>query len=304
VRTSISVKTGGNAFNVASDLVALGFPARDVACAGAIGDDMFGEIFASRLDALGIRSEIYKAADKRTSTIIILRVKGEEPRYYLDEGANVCLDPEFAASRLDAVKPSIFYTGETGHLLSLLPGFAGVLEKAKKIGCLTIVDTVVPPIEDWQFLRDALPFIDVLKLNEYEALSFTHTNNPNNALAALSGSGVPLVIVSLADRGLLSSYEGTRHEVPAFTVPCVDPQGAGDAFAAGMIRKLSSCEGCTLAEKLSDTNGRLFDTILFASACGASAVTRNGCTAGVTARSVRELLSSQGPAVRSRITRI
>ena len=39
IQTAIDIHPGGNAFNVAADLVKLGVPSQDVYCLGALGDD-------------------------------------------------------------------------------------------------------------------------------------------------------------------------------------------------------------------------------------------------------------------------
>jgi ribokinase len=301
VRTAIGVYPGGNAYNVSVDLEKLGVPGQNIVCLGAVGEDIFGEMFLKELKDRGIHAEIHTVPGKNTSKIFMLKVKDEEPRYYLDEGASAFLEPDVVIQCLEKVKPALFYTGETGHMVRLLGKFRYTIEKAKTAGCLTIVDTVVPPDENWGFLFESAPFIDLLKCNQYEAYSLTGMKDMKAALKKLSGLGIPLTIISLAGEGLLFSYNKAHYMVPAFKVPCSDPSGAGDACNAGIMRKLAEWEGSSIKERLQDSEKKLFDTIIFGAAAGASAVTGHGCFAGVSDENVTELIRDQGERILSGI---
>jgi sugar/nucleoside kinase (ribokinase family) len=303
VRTAISVYPGGNAFNVSTDLVELGVPGQHIVCHGAVGEDMFGEMFAKKLKHRGIHTEILTIPGRNTSKIFMLKVKDEEPRYYLDEGANAFLEPDAVISCLEGIRPSLFYTGETGHLVRLLGKLCHIMEKAKTLGCLTIVDTVFPPNGNWGFLFESAPFIDLLKCNQYEACSLTGMTDMQAALKQLSELEIPLVIISLADKGLLFSYNKACYMVPAFHVPCLDPSGAGDACNAGIIKKLIESEGSSLKERFEDSEEKLLDTIMFGAAAGASAVTKPGCLSGVSEENVAGLIREQRKRILSGIER-
>jgi len=229
--------------------------------------------------------------------IFMLKVEGEEPRYYLDEGANAQLNIEFITRSMKKSRPVIFYSGESGHLTLIMGNFKKLVQSAKQTGCLTIVDTVIPPQGNWNFLYQAAPFIDFLKCNQYEAQSITGKSDMKAALAALEKLGIPLTVVSLAKNGLLFSYNNLCYKVPPFKVRNIDSAGAGDAFNAGIIIKLAQWQGGSLQEQLKDSEARFFDTILFAAASGAKAVTARGCLAGVERSAVLKLLGEQAEKV-------
>jgi sugar/nucleoside kinase (ribokinase family) len=77
--------------------------------------------------------------------------------------------------------------------------------------------------------------------------------------------------VTLGDRGLVAMSGGETIELAALAVDVVEPSGAGDAFAAGLI--------CGLLEGLGFCR-----SLELASVVGASACTRVGCTAGLVTR--------------------
>jgi 5-dehydro-2-deoxygluconokinase len=78
--------------------------------------------------------------------------------------------------------------------------------------------------------------------------------------------GPDVVITKRGDRGVtIASVEGAV-DVPGFRVDVVNTVGAGDAFAAGLIRsRLRGLDWVAAAR--------------FGNACGALVVTRHGCSA-------------------------
>jgi sugar/nucleoside kinase (ribokinase family) len=83
---------------------------------------------------------------------------------------------------------------------------------------------------------------------------------------------------------------------PCFTVSCIDATGAGDAFCSGVIFKILETGYIPCDE------AHLIEMALFASACGACAVTEVGCTRGVSLKKVRDLISSQGDEIKKKFT--
>jgi len=116
-------------------------------------------------------------------------------------------------------------------------------------------------------------------------------------LQELSQWGIPLVIVSLAHAGCLFSYKSKVYAMPSFTVTCKDPVGAGDAFNAGLITWLGEHRGTTLDSRLQGSEENICAAMLKSSACGAMAVTENGCYNGVQASAVMRLIEEQGKRV-------
>ena len=87
-------------------------------------------------------------------------------------------------------------------------------------------------------LLDVLPLCDVVKPNEHEATLLTGidaTARPIDAVRRLHAMGVPIAVVTLAERGSVV-FDGRRlARIPPFAVDAVDPTGAGDTFMAGFI---------------------------------------------------------------------
>ena len=97
------------------------------------------------------------------------------------------------------------------------------------------------PEPDTSFLRH----VSVLKLSEEEARTLVGSLVEE----ALSGVGVPEVVVTLGSRGAIVVAEGRLARIPAEPVDA-DPTGAGDAFAAAYVVERSRGEEPVRAAEL------------------------------------------------------
>jgi len=83
---------------------------------------------------------------------------------------------------------------------------------------------------------DRLADVDVFTPNAVEAMAYTGTGSPEQALEALA-ERCPLVVVKCGAEGSMALDAGTgeRAIAPALPVRALDPTGAGDVFAAGFV---------------------------------------------------------------------
>lgn len=303
VSTIIGVHLGGNAYNVAVDLAKLGMPRGQVCCVGAVGDDHFGGLFKRDLERYGIIPQVQTVGGSHTSRNVILQVKGEERRYHFDEGANPHLDFDFVIDVLRSFAPDVLCIGEFGCLGQAGARLEELFAAAKDLGCLVVADAVIASDGYRECLRKAAPLIDVLHCNEHEAKWITGLSEMEATVKGLQELGITLPTVSQGDRDLLVGYDGYRYSVPAFKASCTDPTGAGDAFTAGLVKKLFELAGASVEEKLGRSETNLFEAVLFGAAAGAACVTALGCTPAVDRRSVSELLESQSKDVLSGVAK-
>jgi sugar/nucleoside kinase (ribokinase family) len=116
-----------------------------------------------------------------------------------------------------------------------------------------------------------LPEVDFFVPNDDEAAALTGVRDPRSQVERLLELGAGTVIVTMGERGVVAGSPDGMIELPAARVEVVEPSGAGDAFAAGLVYGL--LEGWALPRSLE-----------FAGMIGASACTRLGCTAGLPTR--------------------
>ncbi|MDX2971909.1 carbohydrate kinase family protein [Kribbella solani] len=139
------------------------------------------------------------------------------------------------------------------------------VDLARKDGGLVFADVGWDPTGTWspQVLAQ-LDHCDAFLPNAGEAMAYTRTGSPQDALYALADR-VPLAIVTDGAAGAMGidAKTGEEARVPALRVPALDPTGAGDVFGAGLV--LGTLAGWALADRLA-----------FATLCSALAVQHFG----------------------------
>ncbi len=265
------VETGGCAANAAIALARLGVRATVVA---KVGDDLFGDFVEHELSAAGVDvAGIGRSADLGTSKTVIVPVSGEDRRFIHTFGANAALCAADLAPAI-AAAPEVIYVG--GFLV--LPALrqdelAEQLRRARQTGALVVFDVVAPAGRELSLddVAGVLPEVDYFVPNDDEAAALTRESDPRRQAERLLELGAGTVIVTMGERGLVAASRDETIELPAPGVDFVEPSGAGDAFAAGLVYGLLqswSVRRC----------------LEFASVIGASACTELGCTAGLFTR--------------------
>ena len=264
------LQMGGCAANTGVDLVKLGVK---TAVVGKVGNDAFAEFALQYLRERGLDvSGIRVSSTASTSKTVILPVIGEDRRYIHTIGANA----DFSIDDVDLQQVAgarVLYVG--GYLL--LPGLEQaalmrLFQFARQRGIKTVLDVAgVRPEEGLEPLRQVLPYTDVFLPNDDEARLITGEADPARQARIFLECGVGMAVVTLGAAGVVACTQEQALRASAFQVDVVDPSGGGDAFDAGCIVGL--LEGWDLRR-----------TVEFASAIGASACTRSGCTAGVLTR--------------------
>jgi len=161
------------------------------------------------------------------------------------------------------------------------------------MGCTTFVDPVVPYGHGWNYLDEALRWVDIFHSNDVEAASFTGERDPEAAVEAILEKGVGMAIVSLGERGLLAANRRHKLRMPAFKVQVLDPTGAGDAFTSGVIQGLLQI-GAEKPLKVTElTLDEVLHVLVYGEAVGAACVMEIGTISGVTRSRVYALMKSQ-----------
>lgn len=139
------------------------------------------------------------------------------------------------------------------------------VEKARAAGSLVVADVGWDPSGAWpRDVLDQLAVCDAFLPNAVEAMAYTRTSSPADALYALADL-VPLAVVTNGEEGALAIDATTGEEatVPALRVEALDPTGAGDVFSAAIV--VGTLAGWPLHQRLS-----------FAALCSALAVQHFG----------------------------
>jgi sugar/nucleoside kinase (ribokinase family) len=258
---------GGNGSNTSYTLARLGVPVRLL---GMVGRDERGDRLLAKLSEAGAdTSGVKRSIQPTTTTVCVVNSKAD--RLFLQR----------VGSSLEAFAEPTDFTGETGHAAShyhqanlfSLPNLRrnslDQMRRAREAGFTTSLDTGWCTDGRWmETLEPALPYTDLLFVNEDEARMLTGHVEPQKIAAVLRDHGATDVVVKLGARGSVVFRGSEVTVVEPFAVKTVDTTGAGDCFAGGFFAAVY--RGWSYAEAARAGN-----------AVGALSVSRLGATTGV-----------------------
>ncbi|PTY07695.1 ribokinase [Opitutaceae bacterium EW11] len=246
---------GGGAFNLLVDLSRLqaGIPLAGV---GLVGDDADGAWIRETARHHEIDTAQLHSTPKATTAFTDVMTEAGSGRrtFFYSPGANEQLGAEHFD--FDATAARIFYLGYPGLLPRLdaagMGGETGVvslLRSACSSGMITAVDLVSAESPQWTLLPQALPLIDVLFANEWEAARLLGRTpltedvvTPAQLVelgSGLLGLGVRRAVVVHAPKGAVClAPSGAPVLQGCVRVPASAVRGtcgAGDALAAGFL---------------------------------------------------------------------
>jgi sugar/nucleoside kinase (ribokinase family) len=130
----------------------------------------------------------------------------------------------------------------------------GWMVDAHAAGTMLFGDVGWDPSDAWSpAVLDVLKCFHAFTPNAVEAMAYTRTDTPRDALHKLSNL-VPLAVVTDGSRGVMAvdSTTGEEASVPALPVRSYDPTGAGDVFLAALV--LGTLRDWPLAHRLAFGN--------------------------------------------------
>ena len=221
---------GSSGAGKALNLVRLG---AEVTLVAALGDDEEGERVATTLTSAGIR--LIRARDPAGTSRHLNLMDSEGRRISFQMQGGTIPDLDLAAVERAMSTADLVYLGVAGFTRALAP-----LVRRNHRSVWTDLhgyDGANPDRDD---------FIDVA---EIVLFSGERLSDPRPTMEKLRSRGKRLVVCTLAERGALAlTGSGKWIEVGAEAADVVDTNGAGDAFAAGLM--VSSFLGVPLREAL------------------------------------------------------
>jgi len=217
---------GGKGANQAVAAARLG---ADVSFIARVGDDAHGRDAVAGYQREGIETAAitYDPA-AATGVALILVESGGENLIAVAPGANHRLTPAQVDAAADAL-------GQAAALLlqleTPLPAVLAAARLARAAGTTVILNPA--PMPTGGLPTELLAQVDVLILNEHEAAAL-------GGAEALTGLGVPRVVLTLGAAGARVLGEGEAVAVPAPKVTAVDAVGAGDAFCGALAVALAN----------------------------------------------------------------
>ncbi|GAA1959099.1 carbohydrate kinase family protein [Kitasatospora viridis] len=238
---ALTVHPGGGPANTATALGRLGTPTRFL---GRLSGDPFGALFRARLTGSGVDlADCVAAAEPSTLAIAALDADGQAGYTFHAEGT---ADFQWQPAELAAVDLTACTAVHTGSLaLVRAPGAVAVEEFLARAGAHATVSIdpnlrplLVAPERYRERIAHWCALADLLRLSA-DDLALLHPGlTPDQAIDHWHALGVPLVVLTLGERGALVSLRGERATVEAVRTRVVDTVGAGDAFTAGLLHRL------------------------------------------------------------------
>ncbi len=228
---------GGQAANTASWLAAQGVP---VTLVGAVGDDGAGRDRVAELTAAGVDCAVERIAGTTTGTVIVLTAGGERTMV-TERGANVRLRPDHVAAALSGAPDAthLYLSGYTLLDAESRPAGLRALAGARERGLTTSVDAAsaaplraVGPAAFLNWVRE----VDLLLVNVDEATVLAGGLEPAAQGRALLSVARRVVVKRGGAGAVWVDRDATIVTSAAHRVTVRDVTGAGDAFAAGLLR--------------------------------------------------------------------
>ncbi len=269
---------GGAPANVLAGLARLGGSGAFI---GKVGDDAFGRFLEKTLTGLGVETRGMRFTDQSNTTLafVHLDVAGDRSFSFVRKpGADTLL--ESGELDLDLIRQSgIFHFGSLS--LTAEPSRTATLcaaQKAKELGKRISYDPNYRPAL-WESAAQAkqemlrgLQYADILKISREELALITGTDDLAAGARQLRDGGVQLVAVTLGADGCYFSYANGSGAVPTYDTVVVDTTGAGDAFTAAMLYRISRLSCGLDAVSLEE----MTDIVRFANAAGACCAAKRG----------------------------
>ncbi|MBS0567028.1 MAG: carbohydrate kinase [Proteobacteria bacterium] len=283
---------GGAPANVSVAVARLGGDSHFV---GMLGNDMFGDFLLQSLREAGVTTDGVVRTDKARTALafVALDARGERSfSFYRPPSADML----FRAAHFDRLR---FEDIRLFHVCSVCmteeqiarTTFEG-MRRARAAGALVSFDMNLRPMlwprdEDpasrlWQ----ALALADMVKLSreEFDWLCDAAHADGAAVIERLWQGNAQLLLVTDGDHPLRWHTREDSGEVPAFRVQMQDSTAAGDAFVGGLLYQLARLPDGTALSTFCRDRAALEQSVRFAAAAGALAVTRKGAFAAMPTR--------------------
>ena len=260
---------------------------------GMLSADMFGDFLLHSLQEAGVATDgVVRTDEARTAlAFVALDARGERSfSFYRPPSADMLFRvPHFDQLGFDGM--GIFHACSNcmteGEIAQTT--FEG-MRRAGSAGAVVSFDMNLRPMlwprgaDPAPRLWQALALADVVKLSneEFDWLCGSLGADGAAVIERLWQGRAQIVLITAGDRRLRWYTRGDTGEVPAFQVQVKDTTAAGDAFVGGLLYQLASWldRGMTLHAFCHDFEA-INDSLRFAAAAGALAVTRRGAFAAM-----------------------
>ena len=278
IELPFTARPGGAPANVAVAAARLG---EEVAFAGSVGKDLFGDFILRALEAEGVDTSAVRRCEPPTRTSLAFVEIGDDGDrsftfYRSDPSADELLSVEDIS---EGLLSGASFVNFGSILLIKEPGRSAIHEAVKLSRGLDIPTVFDVNFREhlWSSVETARETVDplfdhstIVKLGDDELSPLLGTEGMEEVAEKLLERGVSLILVSLGPEGAFYATQEFTGSVPACPVEVVDATGAGDAFLAAALAHLSQGPEISLEEE------RVHEATRRGAAAGALACTDYG----------------------------
>jgi sugar/nucleoside kinase (ribokinase family) len=232
-----SLRSGGSAANTIIGLANCGGTGVYI---GKVGGDTNGSFYKMDMEKFGIVFEV-KPGSSATGTCVVLTTPDGD-RTML---TNLGISSELTKADIDEDKLAqsdiAYVEGYLWDKDNTKEACLHTMETAKKLGkkvAFTYSDPFCVHRSKDDFIKLTKEFVDIAFCNHDEAMALTSTDSPEDAIHEL-GSLTDLAFMTWGAQGAYLCHQGLVKHIPGFVVKPIDSNGAGDAFAAGVLYGLT-----------------------------------------------------------------
>ncbi len=248
--------TAGAAGYVSQNLKKLGNEIHLVSC---VGDDPFGVMILSSLKKIGIDTNCVLVEEGKEGAIaIFLLLFGSKKRPLTfrlptHHGWPPQIDKKAKKYLLNA---DLLHSAGYLHFPNLWTNdLPNLFKEAKQKGLKTSIDPQFPlaPLDPpWlRVLKPFIPYLDIIMMDENEALSVTGENSVEKAADRLYKEGIKVIAIKMGEKGAWVKDGKISQQISAFPPKkFVDSIGAGDSFDAAFLHGLLEGKGIVEAGKM------------------------------------------------------
>ena len=227
--------------------------------AGCIGKD--GEFLKNVLTESHVDITYLKISDVQTGHAIIQVDDKGENCIILYSGSNYMLDKDY----IDYVLRE-FSSNDIVLLQNEINNVEYIIESAYKKGMAVILN---PSPFNNALTKVNLDMVSILMLNEIEGFEFSKETEPTKICNYFKSKYPNLkIVLTLGSEGSIYSDKNETIFCPSFSVPVIDTTSAGDTFTGYFI--------CGMINGM-----KTYETLKFASAASALAVSKNGASSSI-----------------------
>ena len=229
-----TISFGGSVANTVAHLLEL---KADASLLGIVADDEWGQKIQTHYTSLGMRHHSLIIKDfKKTGACVCLVTPDGERTMLAHLGASALWGEDMLT---DELFQNFKHIHIEGYIIFAESFFYSLLEKAKQYSCKISLD--LSSIDIVEHLGEKLDklllnFIDIIFLNEQEAIATKKGKNAIDVLISLSKLS-SVVALKLGKKGSCLACDGNFYQKDAYKVNCIDSVGAGDIWAAGFLFK-------------------------------------------------------------------